>query len=74
MAIDTRVMTQPVAAGKKVYKPGQEAELAEALSQPAINELIGKGVLQGDWSGTAGVELESLAVDAAATPKAAVKK
>lgn len=62
-----------VVAGKKVYKPGQEDELAEVISVETARQLVERNVLQGDWS-DAGETLADNAAKAEAKAAAAGKK
>jgi len=75
MAKDNRVILMDVAAGNKVYRAGQEAELAEISLQSSLDQLIAKGIIAGDWSNSAGVVAEPLAAESAsASTKAAGRK
>jgi hypothetical protein len=51
MAKDNRVILKGVRVGKKVFKPGQEDDLAQALDQSSLNRLMDKGDIGGDWKG-----------------------
>jgi hypothetical protein len=68
MASD-RAIVDPngVVFGKKLYKPGHEDELFDALSDgPAGNAqaLLERNIIQGDWKPTAPVKAEAKSASA----------
>ena len=60
-----------VVSGKKVYKRGQEDELAQVISRDTARQLMERNVLQGDWSdaGEALAEAQAKAEAKATAPK-----
>jgi hypothetical protein len=41
-----------VIQGGKIYRPGDEDALAEAMAGKSFDRLLSKGVISGDWSGS----------------------
>lgn len=51
MAEDRRIH-RTVRVGGRAYTPGQEDELYGVLDPDSVEGLTGKGVIEGDWSGS----------------------